>query len=298
MHEYHDLLRRIRAKGEWKDNRTGTRAKSLFGDQIRIDLTKGFPLITTKKVHFKSVVHELLWMLSGSTNVKDLQKHGVTIWDEWANEAGELGPVYGAQWRTWGAYTDITSPYDVLNTAEYKLTSVDQIKRVEQSIKDDPYSRRHIVTAWNPSEIERMALPPCHMMFQFNVEPPKPDWNQSTAQFTTPMCGTLSCHVYMRSCDAFLGLPFNIASYALLTQMMACVCDLRLGNLIISFGDLHIYENHRSQFAEQINRDPSRYKLPTVTFNRRPESVTDFRFEDIELVGYEHYPALPAEVAI
>lgn len=268
MKQYLDLLRRVGERGQSSDDRTGVGTVSLFGEQLRFDLNAGFPIVTTKYVHFKSVVHELLWMLSGSTNVRDLQKHGVTIWDEWAAADGDLGPVYGAQWRNW-SWIDGDGEQ-----------SVDQIATVIERLKTDPFSRRHIVSAWNPADLPYMALPPCHCFFQFHVSADR----------------RLSCHMYQRSADLFLGAPFNIAAYALLTHMVAQVTGYRVGDLIISFGDVHIYKNHLDQVATQLDRPP--LSLPKLILNPNVEDIFEFEYEDIRLNGYTYHPALPAPVAV
>ena len=261
---YEDLLIDVATNGVHKSDRTGTGTTSVFGRQIRFDLRNGFPLITTKKVHFASVVHELLWFLRGESNIAYLKEHGVRIWDEWADENGDLGPVYGVQWRSW------PNPSG---------EPIDQIANVVESIKKNPDSRRHIVTAWNPAEVDNMALPPCHALFQFYV-----------------VNGTLSCQLYQRSCDMFLGVPFNIASYALLTILIAHQTGLEPGEFIWTGGDVHIYDNHREQVSEQLSRDP--YPYPTLRLNRKPESIFDYKFEDIELVNYQHHPTIRATVAV
>ena len=316
MRQYHDLLERILADGAEKHDRTGTGTLSVFGHQLRFDLADGFPITTTKKLHLKSIVHELLWFLAGDTNVSYLNEHGVTIWDEWADEAGELGPVYGRQWRSWPTPDG---------------GSIDQIANVVTAIRRNPDSRRLIVTAWNPADVDRMALPPCHCLFQFYVAK-----------------GRLSCQLYQRSADVFLGVPFNIASYALLTLMMAQVtglkagefvhtlgdahlylnhleqarlqlarppralprmvlnpgatdlfarqADLGVGELVWTGGDCHIYDNHREQVETLLSRDP--YPYPSLRLRRRPESIFEYEFEDFEVVGYQHHPAIRAPVAV
>jgi thymidylate synthase len=263
MQEYLDLLSFVRDNGTNKEDRTGTGTRSHFGYQMRFDLARGFPLVTTKKVHFKSVVHELLWFISGDTNIKYLKENGVRIWDEWADENGDLGPVYGKQWRSFDA----------------KGLYVDQLTDVIRQIKDNPTSRRHIVSAWNPAEVDDMALPPCHMMFQFYVND-----------------GLLSCQMYQRSADVFLGVPFNIASYALLTHMVAQVCDLGVGDFVHTFGDVHIYNNHMDQVNLQLGREP--LPLPRLALNPDVKNIEDFKYEDILLLDYEYHPAIKAEVAV
>ena len=264
MRQYLDLLARIRNQGLRKGDRTGTGALSLFGEQMRFDLSEGFPLLTTKKLHVKSIIHELLWFLQGSTNVRYLNEHGVTIWDEWADENGELGPVYGRQWRSWPKPDGGT---------------VDQITRLVEGIKRDPDSRRHIVSAWNVGELDKMALPPCHCLFQFYVGE-----------------GRLSCQLYQRSADMFLGVPFNIASYALLTLMVAQVTGLKPGTFVHTFGDVHLYLNHLDQADEQLSRSPR--ALPSMEINPEVRSLFDFAYEDFKLVGYDPHPAIRAEAAV
>lgn len=264
MKNYLDLLKDIMEHGTDKNDRTGTGTRSVFGRQLRFDLSEGFPLVTTKRIHLKSVIHELLWFLRGDTNIAYLKEHGVTIWDEWADENGDLGPVYGSQWRAWETPDGRT---------------IDQIANVIDSIKNNPDSRRHIVSAWNVAEIEQMKLPPCHFVFQFYVAD-----------------GKLSCMLTMRSVDTFLGLPFNIASYALLTHMVAQQCDLEVGEFIWSGGDVHIYSNHFEQVRTQLQREP--YPLPKLVIKRKPDSIFDYTFEDFEFVNYQHHPAIKAPVAI
>jgi len=264
MQAYLALLDRILAEGVEKGDRTGTGTLALFGHQMRFDLRRGFPLLTTKKLHLKSIVHELLWFLSGSTNVDYLRRHGVTIWDEWADERGELGPVYGHQWRSWPAQGGGT---------------IDQIAGVIESIRANPDSRRHIVSAWNPADVDRMALPPCHALFQFWVAG-----------------GELSCQLYQRSADAFLGVPFNIASYALLTAMVAQVCDLRPAEFVHTFGDVHLYRNHLEQARLQLTREPR--PLPVLRLDPGIRSIFDFRFEDVVVEGYDPHPAIRAPIAV
>ncbi len=264
MQTYLDLLRTVRERGVQRGDRTGTGTLSLFGHQMRFDLQQGFPLLTTKKLHVKSIVHELLWFLSGDTNTAYLKANGVSIWDEWADERGDLGPVYGAQWRSWPARDGGT---------------IDQIAEVERAIKTDPYSRRHIVTAWNPADLPRMALAPCHCLFQFYVAE-----------------GRLSCQMYQRSADVFLGVPFNIASYALLTMMMAQVTNLQPGEFIHTFGDVHLYLNHLDQADEQLRRKPG--PLPRMILNPAVRSIFDFTYDDFTLTGYKAQPAIKAPVAV
>jgi len=264
MQEYHDLLRLVLEKGEPRADRTGTGTLSVFGAQARFDLRERFPLLTTKKLHLKSIIHELLWFLRGDTNVRSLNERGVTIWDEWADENGDLGPVYGAQWIRWRGADGAV---------------VNQIDSVIAEIKRNPDSRRLIVSAWNVTELDRMALPACHVLFQFYVHN-----------------GELSCQLYQRSADLFLGVPFNIASYALLTMMVAQVCDLRPGEFIHTFGDLHLYSNHVEQAKLQLTREPR--PLPTMKLNPKVKSIDRFKFEDFELVGYDPHPAIKAPIAV
>ena len=264
MIQYLDLLRHVLENGKPKADRTGTGTYSVFGAQARFDLRKNFPLLTTKKVHTKSIIYELLWFLRGDTNVKYLNEQGVTIWNEWADKDGNLGRVYGAQWRDW-------------RTADGR--SINQIDRLIEQIKKNPDSRRLIVTAWNPGEIEQMALPPCHAMFQFYVSD-----------------GELSCQLYQRSADIFLGVPFNIASYALLTLMVAQVCGLKPGDFVHTFGDLHLYSNHVEQAKLQLSREPR--PLPQMRLNPAVKNIDHFKFEDFELTGYDPHPAIKAPVAI
>ncbi len=264
MRSYLQLMERILAEGDPREDRTGTGTWSLFGEQLRFRLDDGFPLLTTKKVHFKSVVHELLWFLRGDTNARSLQAEGVRIWNEWAGDDGDLGRIYGAQWRSWRRPGG---------------GEVDQVAEVVRSLREDPAGRRHLVCAWNPGEIEEMALPPCHALFQFHVSGDR-----------------LSCQLYQRSADIFLGVPFNMASYALLTLMMAQVCGYRPGEFVHTFGDVHLYRNHREQAEEQLRREPR--PLPTVRLNSRVREITDFRYADIVLENYDPHPALPAPVAV
>ena len=266
MQTYHELLRRVLREGKSRTDRTGTGTLALFGAQARYRLADGFPLVTTKKVHLRSILHELLWFIKGDTNIRYLQENGVTIWDEWADQNGDLGPVYGAQWRAWPGPDG---------------TSIDQIAQVIQQIKTTPDSRRHIVSAWNPAQIGGMALPPCHSLFQFFVDQED---------------GTLSCQLYQRSADLFLGVPFNIASYALLTLMIAQVTGLQPGDFVHTFGDLHLYQNHLDQVQEQLSRTPR--PLPRMRLNPAIQSIDDFRYEDFTLEGYDPYPAIKAPIAV
>ncbi|MFJ4044987.1 thymidylate synthase [Microbacterium sp. NPDC089987] len=261
---YEDLLRDVLESGTHKDDRTGTGTTSVFGRQIRFDLSQGFPLITTKRVHFKSIAYELLWFLRGDSNVRWLQENGVTIWDEWADASGDLGPVYGVQWRSWPTPDG---------------GHIDQLSQVIEQIRATPDSRRLIVSAWNPADIPDMALAPCHALFQFYVAD-----------------GRLSCQLYQRSADLFLGVPFNIASYALLTLMVAQQTGLQPGDFVWTGGDCHIYDNHIDQVREQLSRDP--YPYPTLGFARTPESILDYRYEDFVVEGYQHHPAIRAAVAV
>ncbi|CAM2782576.1 thymidylate synthase [Paenibacillus sediminis] len=264
MKAYLDLLNDVLENGVQKQDRTGTGTISVFGRQMRMNLAEGFPLLTTKKLHIKSIVHELLWFLSGDTNIKYLRDNGVTIWDEWADEEGNLGRVYGAQWRTWPGQNGQV---------------IDQISNVIHQIKTNPDSRRHLVNAWNVAEIDTMALPPCHYAFQFYVAE-----------------GKLSCMFQMRSVDTFLGLPFNLASYALLTHMVAQQCDLEVGDLIWTGGDVHIYLNHLEQVKLQLTREP--YPLPQLRIKRKPDSIFDYQFEDFEFVNYQSHPGIKAPIAV
>lgn len=264
MQQYHDLMRHILENGTQKGDRTGTGTVSVFGYQMRFDLQDGFPLVTTKKVHLRSIIHELLWFLDGDTNIKYLKDNGVSIWDEWADENGDLGPVYGHQWRSW------PTP---------EGGSIDQISKLVEMIKTKPDSRRLLVSAWNVSEVENMALPPCHTMFQFYVAD-----------------GKLSCQLYQRSADVFLGVPFNIASYALLTMMMAQVCDLEAGEFIHTFGDAHLYSNHMEQAQLQLSRNIR--PLPTMEINPDVKDIFGFKFEDFTLTNYDPHPHIKAAVAV
>ena len=264
MRQYLDLLRLVLEEGKPKEDRTGTGTLSVFGAQARFDLREAFPLLTTKKLHLKSIIYELLWFLRGETNVAYLREHGVSIWDEWADKSGELGRVYGAQWRDWRGPNE---------------QRIDQIDQVVRQIKQNPDSRRLIVTAWNPAEVDAMALPPCHALFQFHVQD-----------------GALSCQLYQRSADLFLGVPFNIASYALLTKMVAQVCGLTSGEFIHTFGDLHLYRNHLEQAREQLMRAPR--PLPRLELNPGVQNIYDFTYEDFTLTGYDPHPAIKAAIAV
>jgi thymidylate synthase len=264
MDQYLDLLRRVRTTGVKKSDRTGTGTLSVFGHQMRFDLAAGFPLVTTKKLHVKSIIHELIWFLAGDTNIAYLTQNGVRIWDEWANANGDLGPVYGRQWRSWAAPDGRT---------------IDQIAEVVQTLKTNPDSRRIIVSAWNPADIPQMALAPCHCLFQFYVAD-----------------GKLSCQLYQRSADVFLGVPFNIASYALLTMMMAQVTDLEAGEFVHTFGDVHLYLNHLEQADLQLTRQPR--PLPRMTINPQARDIFAFRYEDFTLTGYDPHPHIAAPVAV
>lgn len=264
MQQYHDLLNHVLAHGHVKTDRTGTGTVSVFGYQMRFNLAEGFPLLTTKKVHLKSIIHELLWFLQGSTNIAYLKENGISIWDEWADEQGNLGPVYGYQWRNW---------------PKPDGSHIDQITQVVNQIKKTPDSRRLIVSAWNVADVERMKLPPCHAFFQFYVAD-----------------GKLSCQLYQRSADIFLGVPFNIASYALLTMMMAQVCDLQLGDFVHTLGDAHIYSNHMEQVKEQLSRTPR--TLPNMLINPEVKDIFAFKFDDFTLENYDPYPAIKAPVAV
>jgi thymidylate synthase len=264
MHQYHDLLERILADGAEKADRTGTGTLSVFGHQMRFNLADGFPLLTTKKLHLKSIIHEVLWFLAGDTNIKYLNDHGVTIWDEWADANGDLGPVYGSQWRSWPAPDG---------------RHIDQIANVIAMIRSNPDSRRLIVSAWNPAEVDRMALPPCHCLFQFYVAK-----------------GRLSCQLYQRSADVFLGVPFNIASYALLTMMVAQVTGLKPGDFVHTFGDVHLYANHVDQARLQLTRSPR--PLPTMRLNPAVTDIFGFSYEDFTLENYDPHPHIKAEVAV
>lgn len=264
MKQYLTLMQDILDNGARKTDRTGTGTLSVFGRQLRFDLEAGFPLVTTKKLHLRSIIYELLWFLNGDTNIKYLNDNGVSIWDEWADENGELGPVYGSQWRSWPAPNG---------------ESIDQISKVLDQIKNKPDSRRHIVSAWNPAEVDKMALPPCHALFQFYVAD-----------------GKLSCQLYQRSADYFLGVPFNIASYALLTHMVAQQCDLKPGEFVWTGGDVHLYTNHLEQAQTQLSREP--YPLPQLHIKRKPASLFDYQFEDFEIVNYQCHPGIKAPIAV
>ena len=264
MKQYLDLARHILDNGVEKTDRTGTGTLSVFGYQMRFNLQRGFPLVTTKKVHLRSIIYELLWFLKGETNIKYLKDHGVSIWDEWADQNGELGPVYGSQWRSWPSSDG---------------RHIDQITKLVTQIKSKPDSRRHIVSAWNPAEVDAMALPPCHALFQFYVAD-----------------GKLSCQLYQRSCDTFLGLPFNIASYALLTHMVAQQCDLEVGDFVWTGGDTHLYSNHLEQVNLQLTREP--YPLPRLNLKRKPGSIFEYEFEDFEILNYQSHPGIKAPIAV
>ena len=264
MKQYLDLMRHVRENGVFKDDRTGTGTYSVFGYQMRFDLSEGFPLVTTKKTFLKGIIHELLWFLSGSTNIKYLVDHDVHIWDEWADEHGELGPVYGSQWRSWPGPDGKT---------------IDQISRVVEDLKTNPDSRRHIVSAWNVAEVDEMALPPCHSLFQFYVAD-----------------GRLSCQLYQRSADIFLGVPFNIASYALLNMMIAQVVDLKVGDFVHTLGDAHLYSNHIEQADKQLLREPR--SLPTIRINPEVKDILGFKISDFELLEYDPHPGIKAPIAV
>jgi thymidylate synthase len=264
MKQYLDLMKDILENGAHKTDRTGTGTLSVFGRQMRFNLADGFPLVTTKKLHLRSIIYELLWFLNGDTNIKYLKDNGVSIWNEWADEHGELGPVYGHQWRSWPAPDG---------------RQIDQISQVINQIKQKPDSRRHIVSAWNPAEVDKMALPPCHALFQFYVAD-----------------GKLSCQLYQRSADFFLGVPFNIASYALLLHMFAQQCDLLPGEFVWTGGDTHLYTNHLEQAKLQLSREP--YPLPQLVIGRKPESVFDYKFEDFQIVNYQSHPSIKAPIAV
>jgi thymidylate synthase len=264
MQQYLDMMRLVRDEGACKEDRTGTGTLSVFAHQMRFDLSQGFPLVTTKKLHIRSIIHELLWFLSGDSNIRYLKENGVSIWDEWADENGDLGPVYGVQWRSWPAPDG---------------RKIDQVAQVMDQLRSNPDSRRIILSAWNVAEIDNMALPPCHCLFQFYVANDK-----------------LSCQLYQRSCDIFLGVPFNIASYALLTHMLAQQADLGVGDFIWTGGDCHLYLNHLDQADEQLSRKP--LPLPTLAIKRRPPSIFDYRYDDFEILNYEAHPHIKAAVAV
>jgi thymidylate synthase len=264
MEAYHNLLRKVLNEGVLRSDRTGVGTKSIFGYQMRFDLTEGFPLVTTKKLHLKSIIYELLWFLKGDTNIAYLNRNNVSIWDEWADSNGDLGPVYGKQWRAW---------------EKADGSSIDQVEQLVSQIKKDPNSRRLIISAWNVGELSKMALSPCHCLFQFYVAE-----------------GKLSCQLYQRSADVFLGVPFNIASYALLTMMIAQVCNLEVGEFVHTFGDAHLYTNHFEQAKEQLTRIP--YKLPNMRLNKNINNILEFDFEDFTLENYQYYPAIKAPIAI
>ncbi len=264
MQQYLELMKDVLENGTVKTDRTGTGTRSVFGRQMRFDLSKGFPLVTTKRLHIRSIIYELLWFLNGDTNVKYLNDNGVSIWNQWADENGELGPVYGSQWRSWP-------------TADGQ--HIDQITQVLDQIRSKPDSRRHVVAAWNPGEVSKMALPPCHALFQFYVAD-----------------GKLSCQLYQRSADYFLGVPFNIASYALLTHLFAQQCDLTPGEFIWTGGDVHLYLNHFDQVATQLAREP--YPLPTLVIKRKPASLFEYKFEDFEITNYQYHPSIKAPIAV
>ena len=264
MKQYLDMMRLVRDTGARKDDRTGTGTLSVFGHQMRFDLSKGFPLVTTKKLHLRSIIHELLWFLSGDSNIRYLKENGVSIWDEWADDDGDLGPIYGVQWRSWPTPDG---------------GSIDQVSQIMRQLRETPDSRRILLSAWNVAEVDNMALPPCHCLFQFYVAD-----------------GKLSCQLYQRSCDIFLGVPFNIASYALLTHMMAQQADLGVGDFIWTGGDCHLYLNHLEQADEQLAREP--LPLPTLAIKRRPPSLFDYEYEDFEILNYECHPHIKAAVAV
>jgi len=264
MQQYLAMMRHVRDHGARKDDRTGTGTLSVFGYQMRFDLSQGFPLVTTKRLHTKSIVHELLWFLRGDSNVRYLQENGISIWNQWADDDGELGPIYGVQWRSWPTASGDT---------------IDQIEEVVDLLRNNPDSRRILVSAWNAAEIPNMALPPCHTMFQFYVAD-----------------GKLSCQLYQRSADTFLGVPFNIASYALLTHMLAQQADLKVGDFVWTGGDCHLYLNHLAQAEEQLAREP--LQLPRLAIRRRPDSIFDYRFEDFEILNYEYHPHIKAAIAV
>ncbi|MFM7123222.1 MAG: thymidylate synthase [Fluviibacter sp.] len=282
MQTYLNLMQHVLDHGHVKTDRTGTGTRSVFGWQMRFDLEAGFPVLTTKKLHLRSIIHELLWFLQGSTNIAYLKEHGVSIWDDWADENGELGPVYGKQWRRW----ETVVPGETGEPPT--IRTIDQITQLVEGLKNNPDSRRHLVCAWNPGEFDRMALPPCHALFQFYVAPPAPgDADQRPR---------LSCQLYQRSADIFLGVPFNIASYALLTMMIAQVCGYRPGEFIHTLGDAHLYSNHLEQAKLQLSRDIR--TLPVMRINPAVKDLYAFRFEDFTLEGYDPHPHIPAPVAV
>ena len=273
MKQYLNLLTRVLEEGVERGDRTGTGTLSVFGHQMRFDLSAGFPVLTTKKLHLKSIIHELLWFLAGDTNIAYLKENGVSIWDEWADEKGDLGPVYGKQWRSWETTNGET---------------IDQIKMLVARLQENPDSRRHVVTAWNPADVEHMALPPCHCLFQFYVAPPAPDNPDGKSR--------LSCQLYQRSADIFLGVPFNIASYALLTMMLAQVCDMEAGDFVHTLGDAHLYLNHLDQAREQLTRKPG--GLPVMHLDPNVKDIFDFTFDSFTLEGYEAAPNIKAPIAV
>lgn len=277
MKQYLDVMNDILVNGSLSDDRTGVGTRSVFGRQMRFNLEQGFPLLTTKKVHLRSIIHELLWFISGDSNIGYLKENGVSIWDDWADEDGELGPVYGRQWRDWQGID-----------ADGNEVVIDQLQNVVESLRKNPFSRRHIVSAWNPAQVDAMALPPCHTMFQFHVARPKPG--------DTDTRYVLSCQLYQRSADWFLGVPFNIASYALLTMMMAQVCGYRVGDFVHTFGDAHLYNNHVEQAVLQLQRTPG--KLPIMLLNPKAQSIFSFEYDDFTLVGYEPQPHIAAPIAV
>ncbi len=274
MQQYLDLLHHVMENGTDRIDRTGTGTRAVFGYQMRFDLSDGFPMVTTKKLHRKSIIHELIWFLAGDTNISYLKENGVRIWDEWADENGDLGPVYGKQWRRWEGPVDDAG----------RVTLIDQVSNVVDAIKTHPFSRRHIVSAWNPADVDDMALPPCHCLFQFHVTPVEGGRDK------------LSCQLYQRSADIFLGVPFNIASYALLTEMMAQCCDLDVGDFIHTFGDAHIYSNHFDQVREQMRREPK--PLPRLKLNADITTIYDFTYKDIKIIGYDAHPHIAGKVAV
>lgn len=324
MKQYKELLQDIMANGTDKGDRTGTGTRSVFGRQMRFDLAQGFPLLTTKKLHFKSIAVELLWLISGSTNIRFMKDHGVTIWDEWADEKGELGPVYGKQWRAWespdesntvdSSCLEYSRHRDSSNETFYGVKLTDQLKQIIERIMTNPDCRRLIVTAWNPADISKMKLPPCHAFFQFYTRELTllerrqcmEKQGRNTRVFIDSLTAdeldmavprrALSCHMYQRSADTFLGVPYNIASYALLTHMVAHLTEMAAGELVHSFGDVHIYKNHFDQVHEQLSRQPR--PLPQISFARKVESIDDFKYEDFVLTGYDPHPAIKALVSV